>query len=426
MDWFDRGGIVLNDGKDGVLEGLGTEIYPDGVQRTFNIIRNDCVGEVSLAYFMYSLLKNNSKNDMDKSNICNKHHNYYRTVSDNMASINFDMMQCKEQNEFHGMMRWTQEAWGVCYQDDVARAIIPQLLKCFYSSDIQSKQGMQNTVIGNDKYLQECVYALEFLVRTTGTDGTRPPRTDNINLNSESIRKLAGEPANCPSAHYNAHYLAALLLGYKLTGKEQFRVIAVKGMETIMASYPDTIREQSQTQEYCRLILPLSWLYWMTGEDKHRDWLYMVASDLQKFKHESGAYLEWDEGYKASMRNNAGKGENSLLASNGDPVVDLLYSNNWLPIGFIQAYFVTKDVYFRKLWKETARFMAAAQIQSRDQKINGAWARGFDVDLMEVFGSPADVGWGPWAVESGWTVAEITSGLIMGLMEDKLIMFYLE
>ena len=44
-------------------------------------------------------------------------------------------------------------------------------------------------------------------------------------------------------------------------------------------------------------------------------------------------------------------------------------------------------------------------------KIDGAWARGYDVDIMEVFGLPNDVGWGPWAVESGWTVAEITAGL---------------
>lgn len=143
-------------------------------------------------------------------------------------------------------------------------------------------------------------------------------------------------------------------MGYKLTGKEKFKAVAVKGMETIMASYPDTIREQSQTQEYCRLILPLSWLYWVTGEVKHRDWLYMVTNDLQELNM-SQEHI-----------------------SNG----------------------------------------------TKDEKINGAGARGFDVEFMEVFGSPADVRWGPWAIESGWTVAEITSRLIMGLMEDKLIKFY--
>lgn len=395
MNWFDKAGIVLNGGKDGVIEGLSTEVYPEGTQRLNTIIRTDCVGEVSMAYFMYGMLKENED---------------YRKISDRLASICFDYMQCKEPGDLYGMVRWTQEAWGVCYQDDVARAIIPQMLKCFYT--------------GEKQYLKECSDALDFLVRTTGTDGTRPFRTDNIKLDKETMEKLKNEPADFPSAHYNGYYYAALLLGYKLTGKDSFRDVAVKGINTIMTVYPDTIREQSQTEEYCRLILPLSWLYWVTGEEKHREWLYRVTAGLQKFKHSSGAYLEWDEGYKASMRNKAGEGESSLLASNGDPVVDLLYSNNWLPVGFMQAYFVTGDMYFKNLWEENARFLVSAQIHSQDRMIDGAWARGFDVEFKEVFGSPADAGWGPWAVESGWTMGEITAGLMMGLIHSKLKNFY--
>ena len=214
------------------------------------------------------------------------------------------------------------------------------------------------------------------------------------------------------------------MLAYKLTKTKAFKEIAVKGMETIMAAYPETIREQSQTQEYCRLILPLSWLYWSTGEKQHKEWLYTVTNDLQKFKHKTGAYIEWDEGYKASMRNDVGAGECSLLSFNGDPIADLLYSNNWLPMGFIQAYFVTGDKYFKELWKENAKFMIKAQIRSNNNQINGAWARGFDVELMEVYGSSADIGWGPWSIVSGWTVAEIVSGLISGVLADKLCKYY--
>ena len=395
MSWFENAGILQCEGKEGVYEGLGTEIMPDGKQQVNTVLRNDCIGEVALAYFMDSLLRDDKKS---------------REISDNLAYINFEQLQCKDNNEFHGMMRWTQQAWGVCYQDDVARAVIPQLLKCLYT--------------GEKLYLKECVDALNFLVRTTGTDGTRPNRTDNVSLNKAAIEKLATTPANFPSAHYNAYYYAALLLGYKLTKEERFRDIAVKGPETIMKAYPDTIREMSQTEEYCRLILPLSWLFWVTNEERHKGWLYLVTNDLQRFKHTTGAYLEWDDGYKATMRNKAGEGESSLLAANGEPVIDLLYSNNWLPIGFIQAYFVTGDIYFKALWEEIAKFMINAQVISEDKQIDGVWARGFDVSLMEVFGSPADVGWGPWAVESGWTMGEIAAGLIMGLLEDKLVKFY--
>ena len=43
---------------------------------------------------------------------------------------------------------------------------------------------------------------------------------------------------------------------------------------------------------------------------------------------------------------------------------------------------------------------------------------------MEGCGLPNDVGWGPWAVESGWTVAEICAGLLQGVLKDKLKEFY--
>jgi len=145
-----------------------------------------------------------------------------------------------------------------------------------------------------------------------------------------------------------------------------------------------------------------------------------VTRDLERFRHRSGAYLEWDEGYQAAMRHEIGTGESSLVSANGDPVADLLYSNNWLPLGWVFAYMATGDSNFMAKWEDTCRFMVNAQLKSGDVRLDGAWARAYDVERMEVFGSPADVGWGPWAIESGWTVAEIASGLMAGLMADQL------
>lgn len=395
MAWFRKCGIIINEGKDGVYEGFGTEVYGDGSQRFAKLIRTDCAGEVSLAFFM-DYMMNGNKESIE--------------ISNNLSSFIFDHMQVKEEGPCKGMIRWTQQAWETCYQDDVARAINGHMLKCLYTN--------------SQAYLEECKEALDFMINTTGTDGTRVFRTDILELDEEKINELKNNPGKFPSAHYNAYYHASLLIAYKLTGVERYKEIAIKGLTTIMEAYPETVREQSQTEEYCRLILPLSWLYWVTGEEMHKQWLYKVAEDLQQFKHITGAYLEWDEGYKATMRNTKGDGECSLLAENGDTVVDLLYSNNWLPMGFMQAYLVTGDEYFKNLWIENIKFMLEIQINSKDDKINGAWARGFDVEYMEYFGSPADVGWGPWAIESGWTVAEITSGIFMGILEDKLKEFY--
>jgi hypothetical protein len=322
-----------------------------------------------------------------------------KEISENLISLCFDFMQYKEEDHLKGMLRWTQEAWGVCYQDDAARVLISQLLQCLYT--------------GENKYLKECTEALDFLVRTTGTDGTRVQRTDNIKLTPERIRQLAENPANYISTHYNAFYLAALLLCGKLANNRTFIDTGIKGLESIMAAYPHTAREQSETEELCRLIMPLSWLYLTTKEEKHKDWLYMVTDYLQHMKHPSGAYLEWDSDYLAACSRKENS-ECSLLTKNGDPVVDMLYSINWLPLGFIQAYMVTGDEYFYNLWKDIAGFFIKSQLGSSNPMINGVWTRGFDIDIMEVYGTPNDMGWGPWAVESGWTMGEIIAGLAMG------------
>jgi len=392
MAWFQQAHIVRGGGKDGAIEGFGTEIYADGSQKINTVQRADCIGEISFVYYMEYLLTGDS---------------HSLEISNQLYQYIMDHYVIKEEGPLHGMMRWTEEAWGVCYQDDVARAIIPQLLKNIWEN--------------NDDYLQQSIHILRFLVRTTGTDGTRVMRTDNKDLNELKLSKLQNEPGNLPSAHYNGYYYVALLLAYKLGGDRYFLDTAIKGLDTILSVYPNTTREQSETQEYSRLLLPLSWAYEVTGDQKYKEWLYKVTADLQQFKHASGAYIEWDTGYKAVMRNEVGQGESSLLAENGDPVVDLLYTNNWLPIAFMQAYFVTKDTYFVELWEEHAAFIVQAQLHSDNLNINGAWARAFDVNLNEVYGSPADAGWGPWAIESGWTVAEIAAGLMLGLVREKLI-----
>jgi hypothetical protein len=112
--------------------------------------------------------------------------------------------------------------------------------------------------------------------------------------------------------------------------------------------------------------------------------------------------------------------ECALLAQNGDPVADLLYSNNWLPLGFAYAYYATKDERYFKLWCGIASFMLSCQIHSEDRNLNGAWTRAFDMDANESHGVPHDIGWAPCCIESGWTVAEIVMGLqFIRLSESK-------
>ncbi len=393
ISWFSRSGILLDEGRRGVLEGLATEIYPDGQQKTATPIRTDCCGETALAYLMHYLAFGDAQS-LERAQ--------------NLEAFVYDKMQIKT-GLFKGMLRWTDVAWEVCYQDDMARAMLVTLFKALYGLD--------------RKYLPECRMALEYLMNTTGPDGLRVARTDNLNMSDEAFFELGKKDGAFPCAHYNAFYLACLLLYGKMEKDERCLAVGETGMRALLRTYPKTVREQSETEELCRLLLPCALLYYATGKQEDRQMLYTITHDLEKMHHPSGAYLEWDDDYSAACSKQE-DGECSLLSRNGDPVCDLLYSNNWVPLGLMQAYFVTNDEYFYDLFRKHAHFLSLAQIHSQNPRIDGAWARGFDADQMEVCGLPNDVGWGPWAIESGWTVAEICAGLLSGVLKDQLKEFY--
>ena len=127
--------------------------------------------------------------------------------------------------------------------------------------------------------------ALEFLMNTTGPDGLRPARTDNLNMSEEDFAALSRQNGAFPCAHYNAFYLACLLLYGKLEKDARCLAVGETGMQALLQAYPKTIREQSQTEELCRLLLPFAWLYYATGKQEYRQMLYTVTRDLEKMRH---------------------------------------------------------------------------------------------------------------------------------------------
>jgi hypothetical protein len=191
------------------------------------------------------------------------------------------------------------------------------------------------------------------------------------------------------------------------------------GIETVMDRYPDIARAGTETANVCLLVLPVAILYWITKQEKHKKWLYTVTGDLQRFRHEKGGYIEWDTGYAGSS-SGVKDGESAVFSQNGDPVVDMLYSVNWLLQGFIVAYYATGDEYFKKLWENLADFFVSTQVRSGNQMIDGTWPRSIDVENMEVYGVPNDIGWAPWSVETGWTMSVVAAGIMMGLLEKEL------
>jgi len=383
LNWFKTAEMLVDGGRTGVLEGLSHHISArDGKQKREVQIRTDCSGETGGAFMMDWLLTGNLAS---------------KQVYEDLEDLCFNYLQEKK-GHHKGMLRWSANAWGITYGDDVARAILPTML-------------CQNYTAHGSRHFMDAVDSLWYLLNTTGPNGLRSSSTLIPLLTPEEEEKLRETNDKATTkAHHNSFYQAMLLLAYRAGGPQEFFAPAVKGLTTIMELYPNNERETSETEEMCRLIFPLSVLYQVTGEEKHKEWLYRVASDLERVQHSCGGFCEWDTDYRASCSRRE-NGECALLANNGDPVADLLYSTNWLPLGFAYAYMVTKDPYFYQKWLEVAGFLVRCQVHSEDSTLHGSWSRGFDMERWEIYGVPHDIGWSPCCVETGWTMGEILMGL---------------
>lgn len=412
--WFSRAGLFLcEDGAPyALLEGVSSRILPQGEIRLNRQVRTDCAGETAWFFLLKSLWTNDPAD---------------RRISDGLYRMVRDMQVTDKTHR--GFVRGSLGWWGsASYQDDTARGfLLPLLFRRLVTGDT-----------GDDARLR---LALDYLLSTTGTNGLRPNHVEYCDPDSEEVLEtrsvfregkwrytpltsttraaLAAGEANNPSAHYNAYYLGALALAGRLLQESRYTDAARRGLASLMAVYPDTAREHSQTQECCRLILPLALLYFATGEKTHRDWLLRVAEDLETRAHPAGGYLEWDEGYTGTCSRSPA-GECSVYAHNGDPVCDVLYSVNWLPQGFMAAYLTTGEERFLARWKRLARFAAETQLKSPEPALDGGWARAVDMERKEIHGVNNDVDWSCWTVESGWTVAEIGAGLLLGLLRESM------
>ena len=383
LDWYSNADILIGGGKDGAWEGFRHQISArDGSQLFADSIRTDCCAEISGAFMLDWLTTGNRES---------------KAVWEALEEFCYTLMQVQD-GPHKGMLRWTATAWLSCYNDDTARVVLPALL-------------CQNYTEEGTPYFAHVISALQYLLDTTCPNGLRYPVSNCCLMTKEKTRWFREEiDTHETKAHHNAFHLAMFLLAYRAGGPEAFREAGIRGLTTIMKLFPYNSWETSETEELCRLILPLAVLYQITGEAQHKTWLYDITERLSGLKHPSGGYREWDSDYHAdcSRREN---GECALLAENGDPVADLLYSNNWLPLGFAYAYLVTGDKLFRDKWADSARFFVNCQIRSEDKRLDGAWARAFDLNRQEIYGVPHDIGWAPCCIESGWTVGEILMGL---------------
>ncbi|MCP4639979.1 MAG: hypothetical protein GY851_06090, partial [bacterium] len=160
---------------------------------------------------------------------------------------------------------------------------------------------------------------------------------------------------------------------------------------------------------------------------EHREWLRFMAGELLAHQAECGAIREelGEEGkgsYGPPKSNAAyGTAEAPLIQSNGDPLCDLLYTSNFAFIGLHEAACATGDPYYAEAEDKLAEFFCRIQIRSEAHpELDGGWFRAFDFNRWEYWASNADLGWGAWSIESGWTCGWLVGVFGMRSMDTSL------
>ena len=394
---------LAGDGKHGLLEGFASRIDFEGYQPVRYWMRNDCMSEASMALAFDGVVHKQDKGLEAAGNL----QDFIHFISPLTKGRRSELSSAS-----FGLVGWdTGPGVDVYYGDDNARSMLGTMAASALLKQDRWDAGLLRCLLAN--------------LRTTGTLGFRGNRLDEGPLQEAGWRHhFDAAPVNY-APHYEAYLWACFLWAYKHTDYAPFLDRTKTAIKMTMEAYPDQWRwTNGIQQERARMLLPLAWLVRLEDTPEHRQWLRRIAQDLLELQDACGAIREalGAEGMGAygppKSNEEYGVTEATLIQENGDPVCDLLYTTNFAFLGLHEAAAATGEDYYAKAEDRLADFLCRIQVTSEAHpELDGAWFRGFDFKRWECWGSNADIGWGPWSIETGWTQGWITS--VFGLRQMK-------
>lgn len=389
------------DGSTGLLEGVSSQVHYDGSQPIRWWLRTDSIGESSLAFALRSKMDGDQRSAEIAENLLNWVYFDSKLFHNDPNKANY------------GLLDWAPDS-TVHYGDNDIRVI----LGCMGTSAVLASDRWDGvlcqTILGN--------------FRTTGSLGFRGGALDDGHLLRVGWEHYWRTPTIHLAPHYEAWIWASYLWLYDKTKNPLLLERTRNAIGRMMAAYPDNWKwTNGIQQERGRMLLALAWLIRVDDLPMHRAWLKRIADDMLKCQDACGAIREElgelsRGGYRPPQSNaEYGKHEAAAIQQNGDPMADLLYTCNFTFLGLHEAYAATGDPQYQRMADKLADFLVRIQIRSEAHpELDGGWFRSFDYQKWDYWGSNADVGWGAWSIECGWTQGWITSVLALRQLKTSL------
>ena len=390
---------AIGDGSLGMLEGFRSKILGDGSQAVLWWRRHDNSGEIAGAMTMAGALLRDKR---------------FRQMGDNLGdwlytqSVTTQGDRVDPKNGAFGLAGWNDvpryygntHGYDVYYADDNARGMLGMIKAAAALKTDRWDERLAQCLLANLRITSQLGFSPERL------DGPLPPDQWRSRFQSRFT-------FFCP--HHQAYMQACYLWAYRQTGDRLFLDRAKSAIRLTMEAYPDhwTWTNGQITLERARFILALAWLVRVEDTPEHRAWLDRMVKDLLTDQVECGAIRT--RIVRSPNSNEAyGTGETSLVEHNGDPVSDLLYESNFALVGLHEAAAATGNAEYRQAEDKLAEYICRIQAKSEAHpELDGVWYRGFDFQRWQYWAADADVGWGLWSTETGWTQAEILSTLVL-------------
>ena len=394
------------DGGCGMIEGASSRIHPTGGQDWRYHVRNDCMGEASMAMACAWAL---SKDERARNVAANLNDFIY------FNAIFARGPRADPASPSYGLVSWSSQppATDIYYGDDNARSMLGTMTA--------------SALLDTDRWNEPLLKCLLANLRTTGPLGFRNGRITDSELQEKGWRHFWETERTHYAPHYESWLWACFLWAYHKTRFRPLLERASTAIRMTMDVYPAQWRwTNGIQQERARMLLPLAWLVRVDDSAPHRKWLRSMAEELLAQQDACGAIREeianLEQGSYGPPKTNEeyGTSEAPLIQQNGDPLCDLLYTSNFAFIGLHEAAAATDDPFYADAADRMADFLCRIQVRSETQpELDGAWFRAFDFGRWDYWASNADFGWGAWSIESGWTQGWITSVLALRRMKTS-------
>ncbi len=380
--------FLQGDGSRGIMEGHGSTIHNDGSQDYRYFIRADVQGES--AFLLASA--GNRLNNKTYTESAEKLLDYLFYTS----GFRGDARNDKDSSSY-GLISWANTHRGTFFNDDNARCILGAIGASSFMENQRWNKFIVENILGN--------------FRTASKQGFQGNALNQADIEKNGWKYYHERDFVNLHPHFESWMWACYLWLYSKTGHQPLLDKAKSGISLIMDAYPEKWKTQNGLQqERARMVLPLAWLVRVENTPKHVQWLDQIVTGLLKYQEPNGAIREelgneGSDAHKILVTSNDayGKNEASLIAKNGDPVADMLYTCNFLYFGLNEAAHATNNPNYFKALNKLSDFLIRIQSKSNiHQDLDGAWFRAFDYNRWDYWASNADNGWGAWSTLTGW------------------------